>query len=643
MIDLTGVMSYEDLYRNIVEKLGLTDLSDEEIETDPDFRSLWDSLSKTFMGPGLSRVIEIHSPQELLVFLTDLLDIKIEEDESNPQEEAEDRQTCDDGHKAVGALSEPEVQEINDEIFRAQVDELDEEIKKDRVLSQDNDFKILWDTLKDCPMLTILIEEMYVDRIYRDSYYTYYSSKHFSYNRYCRRLFVFEGLLSGSSDTGNILNDFSPEDLQKHFVGSFVLRPLHHGKIGRTLVNPYYVMGRYDIKDVYVRTSKYEMTMFGKGLRVKAFPYSMQDTETTSCAEITILNMLDYYSNQYADYRFILPSEIISIAVNNGFERRLPTRGLDYEMISKVFMETGFHPVLYSAAMTESYDKFKRILHYYIESGIPTALGLVVSSLSKHSIVCIGHGRIRKDKIGKRKYSIPGKTERTWLIDSSDFVDDYIVMDDNQRPYSVYSWEGDEYSAKLSDMTPEFIMVPLYKRMFLEAIDAYDICTTILADEKLGIRRAIEAMPENCEEKGEYNGLGTEEKPVLIRLFMTSARGLKRQRVSEFSKINTLVQDTYVNTPFPRFVWVCELYRKERYSEHCCGEIIIDATAAPNDRQDSAIIIQYPYKIASQMPDQIEHSLKFTELNTWSEFKGYRRNLQVPQPSGNLLPGNNSK
>lgn len=39
----------------------------------------------------------------------------------------------------------------------------------------------------------------------------------------------------------------------------------------------------------------------------------MQDGETTTCAEVTILNLMDYFGKKYCEYRSILPSDIVSI------------------------------------------------------------------------------------------------------------------------------------------------------------------------------------------------------------------------------------------------------------------------------------------------------------------------------------------
>ena len=110
-------------------------------------------------------------------------------------------------------------------------------------------------------------------------------------------------------------------------------------------------------------------------------------------------------------------------------------------------MEAGFYPVLYNSDKLEDASKFKRILHYYIESGIPTAVGLEINKNEKHSIICIGHGRVEQNRIEKKQYSIPdayNEKHHIWLIDSANLVRDYIVMDDNRKPYSKYTWkDGD--------------------------------------------------------------------------------------------------------------------------------------------------------------------------------------------------------
>lgn len=589
-MDMLKNMSEEEMYSFLINALSLQDCDSNQLMDDDTINALWNLLSEKYHRYAKGITVEISDKISLATFLTDLLEIHNDDD----------------------TLEDDETEELKGYNIEAAVEE-------SPGLNGNRSFKNLWETLKNIPKITFVTEEYYIDRVYRDSYYTYYSCKHFEYSRYCKRLFMFAGEIQ--TDQECEITDISSLELQKKFIGCIVIRPLETGKIGRSLLNPYYFT---ELNETYVRYATYNVTMFGKRLYVDAFPYSMQDEETTSCAEITILNLLDYFSKKYAEYKYFLPSEIIEIAIKNGYERRLPTKGLDYLLISKVFMEAGFYPVLYNSDKLEDPSKFKRILHYYIESGIPTAVGLEINKNAKHSIVCIGHGKVDRNRIEKKQYSIPDaydKNHHIWLIDSADLVTDYIVMDDNRKPYSKDSWQdGDSDNPNLLGVwKPEYLMVPLYRRMFLEAADAYDICTSVLADSELGIQKIV-------------SEIGTIENPMVIRLFMASARGLKNYRINNFSERNTEIKERYVNTPFPRFVWVCEVYLKDDYPDSCIAEVIIDATAAPNVKMGSVILLHYPNVVFQQLPDQkedLQHPI-FRKLSKWEKFEGYRGNLHCP-------------
>lgn len=589
-MDMLKNMSEEEMYSFLINALSMQDCNPDQLIDDDTFNTLWNLLSEKYHRYAKGTTIEISDKLSLATLLIDLLEIHNDDD----------------------TLVEGEAEELKKY-------NIETAIKESQGLNDNRSFKILWETLKNIPKITFVTEEYYIDRVYRDSYYTYYSCKHFEYSRYCKRLFMFAGEIL--NDQGCEITDIPSLELQKRFIGCIVIRPLETGKIGRSLLNPYYFT---EPNETYVRYATYDVTMFGKRLYVDAFPYSMQDEETTSCAEITILNLLDYFSKKYAEYKYFLPSEIIDIAIKNGYERRLPTKGLDYLLISKVFMEAGFYPVLYNSDKLEDSSKFKRILHYYIESGIPTAVGLEINKNTKHSIICIGHGKVDRNRMEQKQYSIPDgydEDHHIWIIDSADLVTDYIVMDDNRKPYSKDSWrdEDSDNPNLLGAWKPEYLMVPLYRRMFLEAADAYDICTSVLADSELGIQKIIPKI-------------GTIENPMVIRLFMASARGFKNYRINSFSENNAEIRERYVNTPFPRFVWVCEVYLKNDYPDSCIAEVIIDATAAPSVKMGSVILLHYPNVVFQQLPDQKEdlsHPI-FGKLSIWEKFKGYRGNLHCP-------------
>ena len=499
------------------------------------------------------------------------------------------------------------------------------------LIKNNKSLEILWNLLENLTVFTAVVENHYVDRVYRDSYYFYYSGKHFSYTRFCKRLSIFKGKLE------NNFFDYNSQELQTQFIGTIVIRPIPERSVGRTLLNPKNFLPAD--KGEYIRLTKYVVTIFGKQLEVRAFPYSMQDGETTSCAEITILNLLDYYSQSYPEYHYLLPSEISHLVEKNSFERRMPTTGLSYESISKVFCEAGFYPRLYSAKKMPK-NKFRHILSYYIESGIPVAVGLKIAKGNKHSIICIGHLQPEKIQIGQilNCANDPNSGNVVWISDTADLIDTYCFMDDNKRPYNISKFIKSKTSSLILDeFEVEYMMVPLYKRMILEAADAYDICMSIIASSKFGIRSFSKEwsseIKKNLIGNLDYE-FGTKEEPLVTRLFMASSRTFRKKRDEQFNVDNKEIQDYYNMTIFPKFVWVCEISSKALYEKHqVMGEIIIDATSSPNAKMDSIIIVNYPYALCRRMPEDFSKASKayFQAVEDWKPFEIFHGNLESCQ------------
>lgn len=513
--------------------------------------------------------------------------------------------------------------------FLLDILEFGDSVESEESLENDGSFSILKSLLNKMIPCTFVIEEKYVDRIYRDSYYMHFSCKHGEYKRFCKRLFVFKGDIF-AENRGEKFSDLNEQSLQKVFIGTIVIRPLREGKIGRSLVNPLFILGE---NDIYLRYAKYSATIYGMRFQIPAFPFSMQNGETTTCAEITILNLMDYFGRKYSEYKSILPSEIAKIVRENDFERTLPTRGLKYTTITKVFSEMGFCPRLYGKNVFADLSQFKRVMHYYIESGIPVAVGTKVDDKTKHSIICIGHGKINYEDIGKKIYAIYDKTmgNYIWIVDSADLCRNYITMDDGRPPYENSEWKTESSidikkpdKHMLGNYEPEMLMVPLYKRMFLEAQDAYDICTSALASDEVGIQKF-------------YPEIGKRTEPVIIRLFMCSSRNFKQRRISNFGDRNKEVREIYNMLRFPRFIWVCEIYDKEGYQEgNANGEIIVDATASPDEGSKSVLLFHYPkYILACRRNIECVERLfyedeTFIEVQDWESFQAYNHNLFLP-------------
>ena len=69
------------------------------------------------------------------------------------------------------------------------------------------------------------------------------------------------------------------------------------------------------------------------------------------CTEVTLLNLLEFYSNSYDDYRAVVPKDIIESEQRHSHERVLPSRGITYPILTKVLSDFGFSPRLYNLSM----------------------------------------------------------------------------------------------------------------------------------------------------------------------------------------------------------------------------------------------------------------------------------------------------
>lgn len=475
--------------------------------------------------------------------------------------------------------------------------------------------------------LTVVKENYHIDRSFRDTYYMYFSNQHFKIKRYSVRLSFFKGIYNTEKfyDTSDSIN----ESLQQDFIGCCVINPLSTGSIGRTLINPAYCLSENEGTS-FMRLSDFTVHIYGRTFNVRAFPYRMQDEETMCCVEVTLLNLLEYYSNSYIDYKVAVPSEIIEKEQKHSYERVLPARGATYPVLTKVLSEFGFSPRLYNISAIDSFkyssvsreDEFRRWMHYYIESGIPVAVNLCPIGISGtgHSLVCIGHGKAKeelKKKAFKNKWIPWSEREIAHpLINSADFYEDYVVVDDNEPVYHLRNFKN---LSPYSDMRIENLAVPLYKRMFLDAPNALVTIRSILHTKELG----IDEWAQGYLEKGE---------DVIIRLFMASSHNYKKFRTSTL--VGTHVKHLYSLVPMPRFVWVCELYRVDDYDKLMAfGEVVIDATSAPNRGPRSLILMHYPKLVGYRNPDQEAPDFDImAEIINDDLFPGYNQNLDSVTP-----------
>jgi hypothetical protein len=403
------------------------------------------------------------------------------------------------------------------------------------------------DRLTNCK--SVLIQSPYVDKVYRDSYYHYFASKHAAYNKNAIRISFFNIELSEADFTTSL----NLEKIENSYLGFIILRPTFPQIVGRSTINPIAIN-----EDILSCTAMVNATAGGIKLKAKGFPHSSQDSESISCAETTLWSLFEYYSSKYQEYRPILPSDIIRVLAKSSSVRQLPSSGLDITKMAFAIKEFGFAPMLYGE---KAFKKdFYRLISTYIESGIPLVAGLLSKDKSiGHAILITGRKRITNSQIDNLQQSgLAGVNH----FDFHDIQPEFIILDDNlpcyseapiSKPCNAYPdpiWQ----SARITH-----IIAPLYIRMYLEAEVA-----------KFYFQNWV------------FTALGIQAiyHEIVTRFFMTSSRSYKHYLISD-AEIDADLVDVLIRIEMPKFIWVGELSSKELLKQQKCnGLVVLDATEA---------------------------------------------------------------
>ncbi len=420
-----------------------------------------------------------------------------------------------------------------------------------------NEAKPHFEQLKDTCF--ILAESIYIDRVFRDSYYHYYSSKLNRYKRDCIRLSFFDGDI----DLSKLRSPDYVQEIIRLYRGFIILRPTIPFIIGRSVISSKLLKS----ENFQLCSAKIQTTFNGIKLSVDGFPHSSQDTETLSCAETTLWAIMEYFSNKYPDYTPTLPSKIISTLNKVTSERQLPSRGLNVQQLSFALREFGFGTRIYSRI--EYGDDFERLISTYIESGIPLILGIdnLPAGNIGHALLCVGHEKISEEQIDQLPvYQFTNKelqasiTANTHTIFDYDAIKkDFIFIDDNFPAYQKADLSNPtlHYSPDWHDCKIKHFIAPLYHKIYLEAFEAKNF-----------ILKYIIQGPEPIAVNSN----------LLIKVYLTSSRSFK-DGLSLTDDFQTDVRDIILDLLMPKFIWVGELSTKELLKQHqSFGLIILDAT-----------------------------------------------------------------
>jgi hypothetical protein len=383
----------------------------------------------------------------------------------------------------------------------------------------------------------VLIEQNYIDKDYRSTYYNFYAKKGQRYRSDCVRLHFFDETVTFDENLFKL--GCTDNRLTDHYFGYMVLRPTGIATIGRSVVSPDVRSGA----SRFIITADHKVHLLGYRLTVQGFPSMDQHIDISVCAHAACWSILRHYSERYSTYREILTHDITMMAHQFNPGGLLPAKGLEVSHAERVFQEADTFPV-HVARNGKDDHSFYRQLSAYVESGFPLFAAM---HAKEHAIAIVGY-----------EWRSPVNTAIPGMRYAWDEVKSLAVVDDNHLPYiSIPVTGGALYSATDIDA----FIVALPEKVFYPA-DAVDRLSPTLF--KLG--PLVELPPKD---------------QTIIRYFITTGSALRRfvrERASEFAP--KLLQ-TMMALPFAQFVWVVEFATE---SEWAAGQItaraVIDATAS---------------------------------------------------------------
>lgn len=445
--------------------------------------------------------------------------------------------------------------------------------------------------------LKVVIETEYVDKVYRDSYYRFFSTKLKSYNRNCVRMSFYEPLF-------NTIDEFinaSAENQQEWYDGFLVLRPLPNSCIGRNAISK---RAKKSAQNYEICLSRIRSTCMGAKVLVKAFPHSSQDGEYMSCAETTIWTMLEYFGNKYSLYRPALPTDVVDSLDSSAFERMTPTTGLNFQQLSLALKKHGLSTKVYSMHNYASDPiKFQELFNCYLESGFPLAVCLENKSIG-HAVVCVGREKVDITTMTTTTPIFAGQNNYVFWNRNNNNI---IFNDDNYPCYQPTSFSNPtQYysSTAFVGMYISHFIVPLHCKIYLPAEIAIDASNYLAA-------KVIKASD------GSY-----------IKTFLTSNRSYREYLLTN-SDFTTEQKQAYLQIELPKFVWVTEISTRDQLLRQKVNSIILlDATGNKSDYTDLSLLIFIQFGGKGYVFNGLKRIFENFSLPLQLEFMAFKGNLK---------------
>ena len=405
----------------------------------------------------------------------------------------------------------------------------------------------VFDVVRKGGCVTVVVENRYVDVDYRSEYSSFWSLKFDNQSPFARRFHFFATNLE--EKTLHLLT----EEQVESYLGYSIIRPVPHGRVGRTVVKP-----PPELDGATLTLIDDKVSLFGTPLTVRGVPFCEQDKEFLRCAHAAAW-ICHYTAARRGNVGRHSTAEIVEMSPNAlSPERALPSQGLNYNQLQVVFGALAQPAILYGLSALPQvvgvedpvspddensgeetpagwWDKrMISIICRYLNSGFPVLVGA-----DEHAFVLVG-----------------------WRRDDEGSVQ-FIACDDGVGPYEVIK------SPFEHDLAPwDSFMIPLPPKVYLSAESA-----------ETRAHEWFRYFAEQVEQLSQFGEELLEGKVVLRTMLRTGSR--YKEEVKRVARSPQTLQALRL-ARLPHWVWVVEAHRPELCKEEkpcVVAAAVLDSTA----------------------------------------------------------------
>ena len=487
---------------------------------------------------------------------------------------------------------------------------------------------------------TVVVESEYIDRDFLEDFAGYYVRCFQPYEKKCSRLHFFavsiseeelRGLLRGAP------SGISLRELNEHYLGFIVIKPLPQTITGRTCIRPYPKGGG---RREYSTVRRYKANLFGMALDVESLAFQEQDSVTAACATSALWSV--FHGTGELFHHFIpSPVEITKAATEHSpvLSRTLPNKdGLTGEQMAHAIRGVGLEPL--HAGFNDAHV-LKATLFAYLYAKVPAVLGFTLWDISNQAAAMIG-----RHAVAVAGYSLGLTAAKPYP--PSDFLlkasrmDKIYVHDDQIGPFARMafdtpplqmrtlnpgleyclstSWKGKDGKRGSIIAIPDLILIPLYHKIRIPFEVVHQ--TVIRFSLFLDLLRSRGVLPTSASPTIEWDIHLTTVNDLKSDLFQSkSFDGVHREKV--------------LTENMPRFIWRATAYG----IEGPILDLLFDAT----DIEQGCFFVgavEYDAGFSHVLRTVSKLQSLIDQFNTSPEWRiiDWFRKMPVPDPTDSIPP-----